>query len=76
LKDLTASLDKLHTTELGKTRIKRNLNLQADDVVGWCKDAVRHSDIIIRQGKNWYVYGAVLSSLSMRIAIRSSRRTG
>lgn len=54
--DLTQNFDKLHTTPLGAKRIKRNLNLQTDDVVAWCKDAVKRADIIIGQGKNWYVY--------------------
>jgi len=53
----TANLDKLHTTELGITRIKRNLNMQIDDVVFWCKEAVKKADVIIGQGKNYYAYG-------------------
>jgi ribosomal protein S18 acetylase RimI-like enzyme len=51
-----ASIDKLHTTPLGMERIKRNLNLQTADAVAWCKDAALQADIIIGQGKNWYVY--------------------
>ena len=42
--ELLKNLDKLHTTELGVERIKRNLFLDTDDVVGWCKakiDSVR-----------------------------------
>ena len=35
--ELLKNLDKLHTTELGVERIKRNLFLDTDDVVGWCK---------------------------------------
>lgn len=49
-------LDKLHTTELGEVRIKRNLSIQADDVVLWCKEFVKQADIIIGQGKNLYAY--------------------
>jgi hypothetical protein len=30
-------LSKLHTTEMGARRIKRNLNLDTDDVVNYCK---------------------------------------
>ncbi len=55
--NLKANLDKLHTTELGAERIKRNLGLQSGDVVLWCKNFIRESDIIIGQRKNWYVYG-------------------
>jgi ribosomal protein S18 acetylase RimI-like enzyme len=53
---LNKKLDKLHTTQMGMERIRRNLSLQTDDVVAWCKDAVENADIIIGQGKNWYVY--------------------
>lgn len=56
MNDLTLNLDKLHTTELGEVRIRRNLNKQTDNVILWCKNAVKHADIIIRQGKNYYVY--------------------
>jgi ribosomal protein S18 acetylase RimI-like enzyme len=54
--ELTQNIDKIHTTPMGAERIKRNLNIQADDVVVWCKAAVEQADIIIGQGKNWYVY--------------------
>jgi len=57
VENLTANLDKLHTTDLGALRIKRNLNVHIDDVVLWCKEFVIKADIIIGQGKNWYVYG-------------------
>lgn len=49
-------LDKLHTTELGVVRIKRNLSLDTDDVVVWCKDKINSAHAIItRRGKNWYI---------------------
>ena len=57
MSDLTQNIDKIHTTPMGAERIKRNLNLQTDDVVPWCKNAVQQADIIIRRGKNWYAYG-------------------
>lgn len=54
--ELLNHLDKLHTTELGIERIKRNLSLDTDDVVAWCKDKISSADAIIsRRGKNWYV---------------------
>ena len=65
MQNLTANLDKLHTTDLGAVRIKRNLNLQIDDVVLWCKEFVEQADIIIGQGKNWYVYrGGVVITIN------------
>ena len=33
--ELLKNLEKLHTTELGVMRIKKNLSLDTDDVVGW-----------------------------------------
>jgi len=53
---LMDNVDKIHTTMLGAKRIRRNLNLQTEDVVLWCQEAVKQADIIIGQGKNWYVY--------------------
>jgi len=53
--DLLENLGKIHTTALGIERIKRNLNLDVEDVVKWCKDKVGRSDNIYKQGKNWYV---------------------
>ena len=52
--DLIINLHKLHTTKLGVERIKKNLNLDTDDVVNWCKEKVLIADDIIRNGKNWY----------------------
>lgn len=54
--ELIKNLDKLHTTKLGIERIKRNLSLDIDDVVIWCKNKIGSPDAVItRNGKNWYV---------------------
>lgn len=54
--ELTRNLDRLRTTELGLTRIKRNLSLDTNDVIGWCREQIRKPDsVITRKGKNWYV---------------------
>lgn len=54
--ELLANLDQLHTTELGWLRMKRNLSLDTDDVVGLCKTKVGSPNAAIsRMGKNWYV---------------------
>ena len=55
--DLTRNIEELHTTELGIARIKRNLELETNDVVDWCKNEIRKSDKIYKKGKNWYVSG-------------------
>ena len=53
---LLANLDKLHTTELGIIRIKKNLEIKTNNVAAWCKNKAKNADNIIRKGKNWYVY--------------------
>lgn len=50
---LLENLHKLHTTDLGVLRIKRNLNLDTRDVVNWCKEKIKTAKIT-RRGKNWY----------------------
>lgn len=55
--DLLENLDKLHTTELGIMRMKRNVSLDTDDVVAWCKVKISSANALItRNGKNWYVH--------------------
>lgn len=55
--ELLENLEKLHTTELGIVRIKRNLGLETDDVISWCKEKIRSAEekSITRKGKNWYI---------------------
>ena len=54
--ELLQNLDKLHTTELGIIRIKRNLFLETEDVVSFCKEKIlSESAVITRKGKNWYI---------------------
>jgi len=53
--ELLINIEKIHTTELGIERIKKNLELNTNDVVEWCKQKVKLSDNIIKKGKNWYV---------------------
>lgn len=54
--ELLMNLQKLHTTELGLGRIKRNLSLHTKDVVGWCKTKISSANaLLVRNGKNWYV---------------------
>ena len=53
--DLLLNLEKLHSTTLGIERIKRNLGIDADDIILWCKQKIENANEIIRKGKNWYV---------------------
>lgn len=51
---LLANIDKIHTTELGVVRIKRNLELNSEDAVDFCKQCIKTAGNITRKGKNWY----------------------
>lgn len=52
---LLFSIDKIHTTEMGIDRIKKNLKLNTDDVVEFCKNKILDKNCnIYKQGKNWY----------------------
>ncbi len=54
-KILLDHLDKVHTTEMGIERIKRNLKIDAEDVVAYCKNKILDENCnIFKQGKNWY----------------------
>jgi hypothetical protein len=54
-KILLDNINKIHTTELGVDRIKRNLKIDIVDVVEYCKNKVLDENChIYKQGKNWY----------------------
>lgn len=54
--ELLKNIDKLHTTKLGAERIRKNLALDTEDVVEWCKAKIHSADACFtRKGKNWYV---------------------
>lgn len=52
---LLSNIGKIHTTKMGIDRIKRNLKLDTNDVVNYCKNKVLDKDCnIYKQSKNWY----------------------
>lgn len=52
---LIDNIDRIHTTQMGIDRIRKNLKLNTDDVVGYCKDLIMNRNChIYQQGKNWY----------------------
>lgn len=54
--ELIQNLDKLHTTDLGTVRVKRNLSLGRDDIGLWCREKIQENGVsITRKGKNWYI---------------------
>ena len=53
---LIDNIGKIHTTEMGIGRIKRNLGLGDIDAVEWCRERILDKNARIeRNGKNWYV---------------------
>lgn len=56
MNDLIKNIDKLHTTEMGEGRIKKNLVLRVNNVVEWCRLRILDENALMeRQGKNWYI---------------------
>ena len=52
---LLNNTDEVHTTKMGIDRIKKNLKLDTNDVVEYCKNKILDKDCnIYKQGKNWY----------------------
>ena len=53
---LIENIAKVHTTEMGVGRIKKNLGLGDIDAVEWCRERILDVNAIIeRNGKNWYM---------------------
>ena len=54
-KILLDNIDKIHTTEMGIDRIRKNLKIDTTDVVEYCKNKILDRNCsIYKQGKNWY----------------------
>ena len=54
--ELLENLGRLHTTDLALFRIKKNLSLNVENVIEWCKEKISLSNAeITRKGKNWYI---------------------
>lgn len=52
---LLNNIDKVHTTKMGIDRIKKNLKLNTDNVIEYCKNKVLDKNCnIYNLGKNWY----------------------
>ena len=54
--ELLNNLDKVHTTEMGVDRIRRNIEVDAEDIVEYCISKIMQENAVIdRKGKNYYV---------------------
>ena len=52
---LLDNLTEVYTTVMGIDRIKKNLKLNTNDVVEFCKNKILDKNCnIYKQGKNWY----------------------
>lgn len=52
---LLDNIDKIHTTSMGVERIRKNIKIDVEDVVLYCKNKILDKNALIyRKGKNWY----------------------
>jgi hypothetical protein len=52
---LIENMDKIHTTEMGITRIQRNLGID-DEPISYCISKLKKEDSkVTKEGKNYYV---------------------
>ena len=54
--DLIENIKKIHSTELGIIRVKKNLELKTNDIIKYTKKIIKEADNINKKGKNWYIY--------------------
>lgn len=53
---LLSNLEKIHSTEMGIMRIRKNLQLTDEDVIDFCKGLIKNNKSnIYKKGKNWYI---------------------
>ena len=74
--DLIDNIDRLHSTEMGAERIRRNLGL-SEDPVEWCRLKIADKEAIMNlKGKNWYVCidGCVITVNAVSYTIITAHR--
>ncbi|MCQ2249001.1 MAG: DUF3781 domain-containing protein [Treponema sp.] len=75
--DFLANIDKVHTTEMGVDRIRKNLGITEEDVVEYCCKKILSPDCnISKQGKNWYcrVDGIIITVNSFSYTIITAHK--
>lgn len=75
---LLNNLDKVHTTEMGIDRIKRNLKLDIENVVKWCVNKIKDENCkITKIGKNWYaeIDGCIITVNAYSYTIITAHKT-
>ena len=66
--ELLENLGRLHTTELGVIRIKKNLSLNVENVIEWCKEKISLSNAEITS------MGLIPSCCPVRTILSSTMR--
>lgn len=52
---LLSNIDRVHTTTMGVDRIKKNLKIDKNNIVEYCKNKILDKNCdIYKKGKNWY----------------------
>lgn len=54
-KTLIENIDKIHTTEMGITRIQRNLEIDTEPVEYCISKLKQENSVVTKEGKNYYV---------------------
>ena len=55
-KDLIYNLHRIHTTDLGRMRLSKNLDVDTKNVLDYClKLVLNDNSIQYKRGKNWYI---------------------
>ena len=76
---LIGQLGRLHTTELGEQRIRRNPGLDTGDAVEHCRTLIRDRRCVIcRRGKNWYcrLDGVTVTVNAQSLTVITAHREG
>ena len=73
-------MDRIHSTSLGILRIKRNLQLETEDIIHYCKRKIKDKNChIYKRGKNWYCevdqIKITINSLNYKITVNGSSYT-
>ena len=71
-KELLENIEKVHTTKMGIVRIKKNLELDTDDIANFCKWLIKKDECFVhKKGKNYYCitdnYTITINSYSFTI---------
>ena len=55
MNELLNNINKIHTTKMGIERIRKNLKLNNNNVITYCKERILDKNCIIyKKGKNYY----------------------